>query len=194
MNTMAIWSSACGAAVILLLIARWQGSELGQWLTKPVASGCFLALAISVADWQQPYARWIMLGLCLGAVGDQLLIRAHQRAWFLSGLVVFLLGHLAYVLAFLSVDPEWLFRAVVSAAVLLVLVWRWIGSGVPGPMRAPVLTYLMVIGLMLVVAIGAQSTVGQLPVLGAFLFATSDVLVARERFVKPGSTATVFST
>ena len=52
-------------------------------------------------------------------------------------------------------------------------------------MRGPVIAYLLAIGLMVSIA-GGAATFSPSLLVAALLFAVSDVLVARQRFVSPG--------
>ena len=77
-------------------------------------------------DPQQPYDWLVVAALVLSAAGDVALIPSSRR-WFLAGLVAFLLGHLAYALAFWSRPEPWVFRplalAAIAAASLATYAW-----------------------------------------------------------------------
>jgi uncharacterized membrane protein YhhN len=127
------------------------------------------------------------LGLCL--VGDVLLIPA-RREIFMAGIGAFLLGHLAYGAAFLArgVEIHWALVALVPLAVVAWLVRRWLGPHVPARMAIPVQAYIVVITAMVALASG---TLGRRPdgeglaiAVAAAAFFTSDLAVARHRFVK----------
>jgi uncharacterized membrane protein YhhN len=77
-----------------------------------------------------------------------------------------------------------LLGALIIGAILL-LVQRWLSGSLPTDMRIPVHAYLVVIGLMSVLAFGVTGAGGPLVVVtGALAFLLSDVSVARDRFVK----------
>jgi uncharacterized membrane protein YhhN len=155
---------------------------------KCFASVCFVVLGLTLlASPSSDAARWVVIGLTLGAIGDAALLGTGQAA-FLGGLSAFLLGHVAYVLAFahLAAPGTWLSWPVFPVALFGGGVLRWLWSRL-GPMRVPVIAYVLVICTM-VVAAAAIGPLG-LPssrwiVLGSLLFAVSDVAVARERFVE----------
>jgi len=69
-------------------------------------------------------------------------------------------------------------------AVAGTLAWRWLSPHLQGFMRRAVLAYLLTIGTMVVLTIGAAAVGAPLLLpAGAILFAISDLAVARERFV-----------
>jgi uncharacterized membrane protein YhhN len=68
-----------------------------------------------------------------------------------------------------------------------VFVWRWIAPHV-GDMAVPVVTYVVVISVMVVLAFGTFGDgASWLIPAGATLFFVSDLFVARNQFVAPGS-------
>ncbi len=145
---------------------------------KILASCGFVALgALSAHD---RFGFLILIGLCLSAVGDALLLSAAERA-FLAGVGAFLLAHLAYVGAFAPlarISPA--AAAILAAVAAAVMTWLWRRLG---PMRIPVLVYTAVISVMLLLGVG---TARPLVLWGALLFYLSDLTVARDRFVQPG--------
>jgi uncharacterized membrane protein YhhN len=187
---------ACG----VLVYGEWQGhrGKRARLVAKPLASAAFVAVplaggALSGGASAGDPATWIVVGLVLGAIGDVLLL---FEALFLAGLVVFLLGHVAYVVGFALVVPiagwprlaMWPSMAAVAAGgTALAWLWPHLGS-----MRVPVIAYVAVIVVM-VVGAAAVSTHGPgsvapaaLVLAGAAMFFASDLSVARDRFVAPG--------
>ncbi len=178
-----------------LLVSEVQSSLRLRYLTKPLASASFVALALVLADWHGPgrnYALCIVVGLVLGAIGDVALMFKGQRS-FLFGLVSFLFGHAAYVFACaLLVTPmAWpsALALVPVAAALAILVYLWPHLG---KMLVPVLFYVATIVLMVLGALAVYREHGAsfsnqqatLLLVGAVLFFVSDVAVAKSRFVK----------
>ncbi|HEV7557212.1 MAG TPA: lysoplasmalogenase family protein, partial [Kofleriaceae bacterium] len=98
----------CVYACALLLFAEVRGLVRLRIVAKTVASFDFVAVGLIAQDGSS-YAQWIIVGLVLGAVGDVCFLGAGRR-WFTIGLVAFLLGHLAYVVAIAQIVPpgEWL--------------------------------------------------------------------------------------
>lgn len=180
---------SCATGVALALVAEWSGRSALQWVGKPLAALSFVAAALYWGAWDTTYGKTILVGLCLGAIGDVLLIpRWHARA-FMGALNLFLLGHVAYVVAFSALPLHGL-SAALAAVVMVVVgiaVAIWLLPHVSEDLRTPVLTYFGVIGVMVVTAVSAVGAgASVLLALGAVGFAASDVAVARERFVRSG--------
>lgn len=182
--------------VAALLVAERRGDRRGTYLTKPLASLGFVLVPVLGGGLDGAVAWWIAAGLLLGMVGDVLLMFRVDRA-FLAGLVAFLLGHVAYVVAFghLVEPARWIgppMRVVILPVGLLaggVLRWLWPHLG---SMKAPVIAYVAVISAMLVGGVAAARwaevdvTTRALIAAGAGLFFASDLAVARDRFVVEG--------
>jgi uncharacterized membrane protein YhhN len=180
---------ACLAGVALVLVADRSGRRALEWVGKPLASAAFVLAALHWGALESSYGRWILLGLVLGAVGDLLLIPRERARLFLAGMNAFLLGHVAYVVAF-AMPP--LHGVGAAGAVLVMLVAggalaRWLLPKTPEDFRLPVTSYLAVVGVMVVLAVSAVAAGAPwLIAAGAIGFALSDVSVARDRFVQPG--------
>jgi uncharacterized membrane protein YhhN len=185
----------CGVFLIGLLVSEARASLSLRYITKPLASACFILLAIVLAGWEGEYRSYsicIVAGLVFGAGGDVALMFRGPRA-FLVGLVSFLLGHIAYVVACAVVvaPSAWLsplaIVPMVAALGVLIYLWPHLGS-----MLVPVLCYvativLMVIGALAVYRGHPESFTDQqagLLLLGAVSFFLSDISVAKGRFVK----------
>lgn len=179
--------AVCAVAVAGLLVAEQRGSRAGLWLTKPLASLAFLWVALAAGALESSYGRWVLLGLALCLAGDVLLIPQERNAAFRAGVFAFLAGHLAFSVAFLSrpIDPYGLAVAAVALAIALAAVLRWLSPSVTADMVLPVRAYLVVIGIMSVLACGVTAAGGPWAVAaGALAFTASDVSVARDRFVR----------
>ena len=173
-------------SLVALLVAEFRGSQIGRWIAKPLASTGFVAAAMAGGALDTQYGRWVVGGLVLGWLGDVLLI-PKQKTAFLLGLGSFLLGHLAFALAFAmrGVDP-----LLLGAAMLVLLgpafaALRWLAPHVSESMAVPVRAYVAVITLMVATAAGTlRSEGGGVVFLGALFFFLSDLAVARERFIE----------
>ncbi len=176
--------------LVLLLLAEKKESIPGKLATKPLLSALFLAVAWHAA-WPVPgLARWVMAGLVLSWIGDVFLI-FYARPLFMAGLLSFLSGHICYAVGFLghgTLPPVAVLGVALMAAVS-VKIFFWLRPHL-GPMAGPVMTYIAVITAMVA---GALSLFGTahfpaaarwLVLGGALLFYASDLLVARDRFVK----------
>lgn len=174
------------AATIALLAAERAGWQPGVWVAKPLAAAGFVAAAWAQGALASPYGTWILVGLVLSAVGDVLLIPKESPRAFLAGLAAFLLGHVAYSVAFAvrGLDAVTAVVALLAVLALALAALRWLLPHVAPEMRPPVLAYLAVISGMLVCAAGTVGHAGRPAIFaGAFAFYLSDLAVARQRFV-----------
>jgi uncharacterized membrane protein YhhN len=193
---------ACAILVTGLLVCERRGARRGVYVCKPAASVAFLGVAAAGAlssGGLSPYASLIVAGLIFGAAGDVALMLPGRRP-FLVGLALFLLGHIAYVMACATlVSPSmWLSPvAAVPVAVALVAL-AWLGPHVAHEhrsMRVPVALYVAAITTMVIgaLAVARAAPVPGLDAIGAYLLAVgassffvSDLAVARQRFVASG--------
>lgn len=173
-----------GVGLLVLLIGEGTGRRLLVWIAKPAASLGFLVLAWEQGAFQSSYGILLFVGLCLCLAGDLLLI-PKARSAFLAGLGAFLLGHVAYALAFgfAGAKSSYIIVALLLLLPVRLLVLRWLGPHLPEKMKLPVEAYAAVITLMLAFSTGLLPVRGPLALAGAFLFYLSDLSVARDRFV-----------
>ncbi len=166
------------ATVWLVLSLRAGRSQIA----KPIASLGFLLVLLEPLE---PGVRTVLIvaGLVLGAIGDVALMGRSDIS-FLTGLGAFLLGHVAYLVAFSfdGGDPVWLGIGSLVSLTLAIVVTRWLRPHLEPPFTVAVPIYVVVICLMLTAGIGAGPERG-LAAGGAVLFAASDLFVARQRFV-----------
>lgn len=164
-------------AIAVAWLLRVRGTPV-ELFAKSLSSAGFVAVALSAGALDTSYGRVVLVGLALGALGDVALV--HER-WFMTGLVLFAGGHIAYVWAFaeLATPRAW---AVVSAIVIGMISARWLLPNTSGPMTGAVAAYALVISAMLASALSVTDR--WLVPFGGTLFVASDLLVARERFVQ----------
>ena len=185
---------ACAVACAALVVAEHRGARAARIATKLIAAAAFVGVgALAQAQPIDPgFARIVLVGLILGAVGDGCLL-GHGTRWFLAGLVAFLLGHLAYVVAIATLEPAGRWPAdagalaaapIAVAGVALARLWPRLGR-----LRGAVIGYVAAITAMVIAAVAAWRAdalpapqAGRLA-LGAALFFASDLAVARDRFV-----------
>lgn len=185
----------CSLACCVLVFAEWRHDKRLRMVAKTIASSAFIVVGL-VAITGTAYSRWIVVGLCFGAAGDIALLGASSRA-FLIGLVAFLFGHIAYIVACAQLVPpgEWIRISGVYAVPIVVgagaLVYLWPNLG---SLRIAVIGYVIAIVTMMIAALAVGRS-GALPesnrqllVAGAALFFASDLAVARDRFVAKGFT------
>jgi uncharacterized membrane protein YhhN len=183
-------------ACLVLVYAEYRQAHMLRIVSKCIASAAFIAVGFLAAHADRGFERHILLGLVLGAVGDVALLGKSNRA-FMGGLVAFLLGHLAYVVACLHTvgGPRVTFELAGPYAIIPALVGagalRWLWPRL-GKMRIPVIVYVVVIVSMVIAAIalarsGALSHDARVRfAVGAVLFFISDFAVARDKFVEKG--------
>lgn len=181
----------CALACALLLISERRDVRAGVWLAKPVAAAAFVAAGLSAGIPESLHGRLVVAGLCLSWWGDVLLIPRERPLVFLVGIASFLLAHVAYAAAFLSLELP--LSPVLVGALLATLaalaVGRWLAPHLRDLFRRAVPLYIVVIAAMLALSVGAGSATGDpRHVVAALGFAVSDVSVARDRFVAPGFT------
>jgi uncharacterized membrane protein YhhN len=178
---------ACAVLVAMTVWGEVLHRTMVRMVAKPLASACFIGVGWELGLAETAPA--VMVALVLSAIGDVALLSS-ERKWFLSGLVSFLLAHVAYVVAFVQLGvASWGLMA--AAPVMIVfgaVVWRWLGPHT-GKLKRPVIAYVVVICAMACVSAGVAGLGGQarmLVCLGALVFVASDLCVARQRFVDPG--------
>lgn len=185
-SALVLSSTFLATAVGALLWAELKSSWLGVWLIKPVASTLFVITALLAGALASSYGRLILLGLLLSWLGDVFLISKRQL-FFIVGLGSFLLAHVAFSGAFLlqSLKVLPLTLAATATVVFAIIILRWLWPHLSHSFRPAVVSYLAAISLMVVLASGTMAAAGPQLLIGAVMFAVSDIFVARERFVSP---------
>ncbi len=181
------WMALMGVAMGPLLWVEKREYIPGKLLFKPLASTVFILAAVASGALKTRPGQWVFAGLVFSYLGDVALIFSH-RVLFLSGLVVFLLGHVMYVAAFWQgdVDGAMAAGAVVPLVGIAMFIYRWLAPHL-GRLKGPVVAYIVVISVMVASAAGLLSSAhGAWIFLGAVLFFVSDICVARDRFVTQG--------
>lgn len=173
--------------VVLLLVDRL---ELAIWraLAKLSASTLFVVVAWSLDALRSSYGQWIVAALCLGWLGDALLLSRAPKA-FMAGLLAFLLSHLVFAAAFASSALSMSGAAVASIPALgaAAIVLRWLLPHTPAGFRLPVVAYVVaILGMCVAASAYAVGTGHWAALLGALMFASSGLAVARDRFVPAG--------
>ena len=179
------------ASLLGLLEVERRRSTTGRWLVKPVASATFLGLAFAGGGLESQWGRWILLALALCFLGDVFLVPRGSTRCFMAGLASFLLGHIAFIGAFLGSGQSFSWLAWASAGVLIAggPLIAWLRRRAPPRLAPAVLAYGLVLSAMVATAAGAVGAGrGAACLLAAILFFLSDLCVAWDRFV--GSTFT----
>lgn len=163
------------AATAGLILAERTGSRVGMWVAKPLASAAFVALGWPGVD------LWIFIALVLSFFGDLCLIPTDKRI-FRAGIVLFLLAHVAFSVAFVFRGVAWerAGLALVPLVSAAFFIGGWILPHVPRELKGAVLAYIVVITGMVALAVGTTWWLA----LAAVAFWSNDILVARDRFVE----------
>jgi len=189
------WAIFGGVAAALYLVMMAPGLDLGPaqfWIgivAKPIPALCLAGWLMGRPAIGTSYGKGIAVGLLLSALAD-VLIEPTGDAWFMAGLVTFLLAHVAYVVTYIrdyqGLEP---LRLLPFAA--------WVGGlyaylyGGLGGMAIPVAVYCVVIGAMSWRAAARIATDGPatrwawIGLAGAVSFTASDSLIALDRFDAP---------
>lgn len=180
--------------VSLLIRAEFRAEQRQVYFFKPLSTLLVIlvaALSFATPNAKEGYTVGILVGLILSLGGDVALMFPSGRA-FLTGLVLFLLAHVAYAVTFTVYNG---FHAgdLVSASVLLALavaVYLYLHPGL-GEMQGPVVGYIVIICLMVNRAISVffgttfTQTQAWLMAGGSVLFWLSDLILAVNRFRRP---------
>jgi uncharacterized membrane protein YhhN len=180
--------------VTLLVRAEFRDERRQVYLWKPLST--LLVIAVALLSFLQPavcagFTLWVVAGLVLSLGGDVALMFKTNR-WFLIGLVLFLLAHVAYAIGF-TVYNGFHPRDLISGAVLLlvaVVVFFYLRPGL-GSMQGPVILYILIICFMVNRAVSAffgdvfTPAQAWLLSVGATLFWLSDLVLAVNRFRHP---------
>ena len=186
------------AAEAAFIALEYRKRFLFALLLKTAASLCFVLLGLMFLGYEVDprYARLVLWGLALGAVGDiclnlRFLAHQHAKQVFLTGIAAFFAGHVCYLIALIGQAPRVLVWAVPACAVLSALVLRFILKRieVSGALRAFGMVYIVMVLLMMCCALGLLPLGWDNPgywafAVGAVLFAASDVLLVLGQFGK----------
>jgi uncharacterized membrane protein YhhN len=175
------------AATVLYLLMLGQGPSWRLSALKTLSTSLLAIIA-----WHMGGPALLVAGLALSALGDLFLSRDGEKA-FISGLVSFLIAHVAYIVLFASIgqSPAVLLSmplvlpALGLIAISLVLL-RIILRHVSGELRLPVMVYCTALVLM---GLTALATERPLVIAGAVMFVASDATLAWEKFVEPAVSA-----
>lgn len=176
-------TSVCCLALVASLLMNMQATAA---ITKVIASGGFLTVAIFAGALRSTYGKILLSGLVLSFFGDTFLIGETQQA-FMAGLAAFLLAHVAYVAAFAvnGVNLRWMVAAGFPIVGIAVSISGWLAPHTPPELTLPVQLYTAVISGMLIAAFGTRGKGGSVLILaGALLFFLSDLSVASLRLVQ----------
>jgi uncharacterized membrane protein YhhN len=185
-NASLIWLLPAALALVDWY-AVWRGDRRTESWAKPAVLVALIVTALVLGATDSAAGTWLLVALAFGLAGDVLLLGKSDRR-FQLGLAAFLVGHLAFVVSFTRLGlepPTWAWLAWVVLLVCLLFTRQvapatYVRSG--WALAAPVALYTVVIGAMVIVAF---DTGEPLIAIGATVFATSDSVLAVDRFVSP---------
>ena len=169
----------------IFMWATQKEHEIGIWLFKTLAAIGFIITGLECGALDSTYGLIILAGLVLCLGGDVLLIPKSDSI-FLMGIGSFLLGHIAFAVAFAQagINIQWVLGACLPMGIIAWVVLRWLRPHLSGLMEKAVPAYILAIGVMVVLAVGcAVEHNAPWVAVGAIGFMLSDLAVARERFI-----------
>jgi uncharacterized membrane protein YhhN len=142
-----------------------------------------VAVALQPAAGADARRTWFVAALVFSLLGDVFLMLPRDR--FVAGLSAFLVAHVCYLVGFWTDGPALIAfaAAMVAVAIVIGVLARRIIPAVRAAdpeLVGPVSAYMVVIGTMVATAI---ATGNALAAAGAIVFATSDTMIAWDRFV-----------
>ena len=181
----------CLAAVFLLQESKKR--YVPAVILKGLASACFVILGFLLSG-GSPMAKLITTGLLLGCIADVLLnlrmvFPKKGQLIFLVGIVVFLSGHILYLIAILKGAAHW-WICVIIGVVLTALLMKWIFDRITAKKAFKIfgIVYIGAIMLLNCVAIGnlivSPSAFTAVFAAGAVLFLLSDIVLILNTFGK----------
>ena len=164
-----------------------RGDRRTETWAKPAVLVALIVTALVLGAADSAAGVWLLVALVFGLAGDVFLL-GDSDTRFRLGLAAFLVGHLAFVASFiqLGLDPQgwnYLSFLVLGGCLLAtrqVAASTYLRGGLA--LAVPVGIYTVVIGAMVIYAF---TTGVPLVAIGATVFAVSDTVLARDRFVRP---------
>lgn len=187
MFTVPVGLVAMAALVAALLVGEARHLHALRIPAKAAASTCFFLLFAAAGVALDRFGMLLAVALAFGWLGDVLLL-GRSRAFFLSGLAAFLVGHIAYAVLFATMTPDTTPTLLAGGAALALGagVFVTLRKRIPAGLQLPVVAYIVAISAMVGLAAGVSTRVG-IPgiAIGAAAFLLSDVAVALDRFTGP---------
>ena len=160
-------------------------SRMVERVAKPAVLVALVlaALAWPMADGGSVLVRVLLVAALVASLAGDVFLLSPRR--FIPGLVAFLLGHIAYTIAFaqLQGSAPWLLAGIAAAAVVVLTVGRaLVRAAHREGLGMPVAVYLVAICAM---AIAATRTGMPVAIVGAWLFVASDSMLGWGQFRAP---------
>ncbi len=187
MTAIPILAGLAAASGVAAIVADHKKRWKAIYLFRPLTLVLIIAVAALGQASGPAFKLRVLAGLALSLAGDIFMMLERKR--FVEGLVAFLLAHLFYISAFLSVmrpraDLWTLLPLFIFASGMLTVLFPHLGR-----LKVPVAFYIVVITVLAGLAIQRYVDLGGAPAFRAFLaallFAASDSVLAVNRFVRP---------
>ena len=144
----ALWPEKCRKSLILKMVCS----------TMFV---CVCVLSMFIADNFSRYALTMLVGFVFGWIGDYFLHAKPSNAYFVTGFISFLIGHIIYIVAFVKatpvIAPDYkLFNGVEIAVIIGIVTLLMVAAEVvkvkfsPSVVKVGVIIYLLAINSMVV--------------------------------------------
>ena len=183
----------CLCLTAVFLIQESKKKYIPAVILKGMASACFVTIGFLLSDGSQT-ARLITAGLLLGAIADVLLnlrlvFTEKGQPVFLTGILVFLSGHILYLIAVMRGAAHWWICAIAGVC-LTALLMRWIFRRITAKKAFRIfgVVYIGAIVLLNCVAAGnlivSPSGFTAVFAAGAALFLVSDIVLIMNTFGK----------
>jgi uncharacterized membrane protein YhhN len=179
--------------LLVLAIHLFATSNKNQkWiiLSKPLL---LIYLLCAYLSFSSMLNGWILLAIISGLLGDVFLLYPDKKPLFLAGLTSFLIGHISYTIAFITLskifsrwNPLYLLIAI-PFSIYVVMFLKYLNP-YTDKMKIPVFSYGVIIAIM---GMGSMSFLlidgkisSFIPIIGALLFILSDSAIALKLFAK----------
>ena len=188
-----ILTALCAVFATVFLRAEMHNKYVLADVWKGFASLCFVLIGLLNSPGGN-VATLLIYGLILGFIADILLnlrfiFKKRGQLAFLIGILVFLAGHIVYLIAILEMSTNWKICIAIGLALAgLLILWLFQIISAKLPFKIFGVIYIGAIMLMNAVAVGnliaKPSAFTAIFALGAFLFLISDIVLIINTFGK----------
>ena len=173
---------------VLAIGGEYQPHRILVYIFKPLTTLFITWMAFAGPAAAPGSYQWLIVAGLLFCLGGDIFLMFPDK-YFTIGLVSFLIGHLIYSAAFINSGGFHLaWGWLIPLAIYGFIFYRTLSPGL-GPMRRPVIIYILAILIMAWQAGGRWSAAPGsgtlLAAIGALLFVLSDSLLAYDRFRRP---------
>lgn len=188
----------CLVIAALFMYKEYQKRYVPAVTFKSLASFCFVLFGIQNSTGESRVDTMILIGLILGMIADVLLnlrfVLKNGKPVFLAAILVFLAGHIMYLLAVFPMAPHKII-IIIASVVLTALLMKWIITKITAE-KAFKLFGIVYIGAIVMLnctaavnAVFLPSAFTRMFAAGAFLFLISDIILILNRFGKESKLA-----